>query len=65
MNKQDMITAPVAITALTWSQTHRIFEWVAAEAQLVLPILGAIWLIVQILAKIHTTWIKPKKDKEQ
>ncbi|MBG6145080.1 hypothetical protein IWQ51_003218 [Labrenzia sp. EL_142] len=65
MNKQDMITAPVAVGAVTWSQTHKVFEWIAAEAQLILPVLGAIWLLVQIIAKIHNTWIKPKNNKEQ
>ncbi len=60
-----MITAPVALTALSWSQVHKVVEWIAGEAQLVLPVLGAIWLIVQILAKIHSTWFKPfnRKDK--
>lgn len=61
MNKQDLATAPVAIGAIAWPNIHQFVEWVAAEAQLILPILGAFWLMVQIAAKIHSTWIKPKK----
>lgn len=61
MNKQDMVTAPVALGAIAWPQVHRIIEWIAAETQLVLPILGTLWLIVQIAAKVYTTWIKGRR----
>ncbi|MBO6511858.1 MAG: hypothetical protein JJ979_25810 [Roseibium sp.] len=64
MNKQDMITAPVAIGALTWGQLHRHIEWLSAEAQLVLPILGAIWLVIQIAAKVHNTWVKKSSERD-
>jgi len=59
MNKQDMITAPVAVGAVAWPQVHKLVEWIAAEAQMILPILGAIWLVVQIAAKVYRTWINP------
>ena len=58
MTKQDAITAPVAIGALAWPQMYETFEWIALEAQLILPVLGAIWLLVQIIAKIYSTWLK-------
>ncbi|CTQ53094.1 hypothetical protein LP7551_01615 [Roseibium album] len=58
MNKQDMITAPVAVGAVAWSQVHKVVEWIAIEAQLILPILGAFWLVIQIVAKIYNTWVK-------
>lgn len=58
MNKQDMVTAPVAISAIAWPQVHKILEWLAAEAQLILPILGAVWLVIQIVAKIYNTWLR-------
>jgi hypothetical protein len=64
MNKQDMITAPVAVGAVAWSQIHKVVEWIATEAQLILPILGAFWLVIQIAAKIYNTWVKTtEKDK--
>ena len=58
MNKQDMITAPVAVGAIVWPQLHSQIEWIAAEAQMLLPILGAVWLIIQIVAKIYQTWFR-------
>ena len=58
MNKQDVITVPVAIGAITWAQIHKYLEWASGEAQLLLPLLGGLWLIVQIAAKIYNTWIK-------
>ncbi|MCX2721849.1 hypothetical protein [Roseibium salinum] len=61
MNKQDIVTAPVALGAIAWPQVHKIVEWIAAEAQLVLPILGTLWLLVQIAAKVYTTWIKGRR----
>lgn len=64
MNKQDMVTAPVAVGAIAWPQVHEFVALIAAEAELVLPVLGAIWLTVQILAKIHNTWLKSKNTKE-
>ncbi|MBN9671685.1 hypothetical protein [Roseibium aggregatum] len=60
MTKQDMITAPVAVGALAWPRIHNWIEWLATEAQLVLPVLGAVWLLVQIAAKIHSTWFKER-----
>lgn len=61
LTKQDGVTAPVALCALAWPRIHETFEWIALEAQLILPVLGAIWLIVQIIAKIYSTWLKPKR----
>ena len=58
MNKQDMMTAPVAAGAIAWPQIHKQLEWLAAEAQLFLPILGALWLVIQIIAKVYNTWWK-------
>jgi len=55
-----MVTAPVAVGAIAWPQVHKLVEWLAAEAQMLLPVLGAIWLVVQIAAKIHSTWLKRK-----
>jgi len=60
LNKQDMVTAPVAVGAIAWPQVHTYIESIAAEAQLVLPLLGVIWLVVQILAKIYNTWLKQR-----
>jgi len=60
LTKQDMVTAPVAVGAIAWPQVHKLVEWLAAEAQMLLPVLGAIWLVVQIAAKIHSTWLKRK-----
>ncbi|KZM47501.1 hypothetical protein OA90_25555 [Labrenzia sp. OB1] len=61
MNKQDLVTVPVAAGAIAWPNIHGVVEFAAREAQLMLPLLGALWLVVQIVAKIHSTWIKPRR----
>jgi hypothetical protein len=61
MNKQDIITAPVAVGALAWTQLHKHLEWIAAEAQLILPILGALWLVIQIVSKVYNMWANTER----
>ena len=60
MTKQDIVTAPVAVGALAWPRMHQAIEWFANEAQIALPVLGAIWLLVQIISKIYLTWFSRK-----
>lgn len=60
MTKQDVATIPVAGIAIAWPRVHDFIQWVAGEAQLLLPILGATWLVVQIAAKVYSTWCKKK-----
>ncbi len=58
MNVQDKMTIPVAAGALAWPSLHDQIEWLAQEAQIVLPILGTVWITVQIIAKIYQVWFK-------
>ena len=56
MNRQDLATAPLAVGALAYPVIHDWIEFPSQEAQLWLPILGASWLIIQMVAKIKITW---------
>ncbi|GHB34190.1 hypothetical protein GCM10007094_24100 [Pseudovibrio japonicus] len=58
MNIQDKVTVPVAAGALAWPSLHDKIEWLAQESQTILPILGTVWITVQIFAKIYQVWIK-------
>lgn len=58
MNLQDKATVPTAAGAVAWPWIHEYLEILAHEAQLILPVLGMIWLSVQIAAKIYQVWIK-------
>lgn len=58
MTKQDIATIPVASAAVAWPALQDWLHWIAGEAQVILPLLGATWLVVQILAKIYSTWFK-------
>lgn len=58
MTKQEIATAPVAAAAIFWPKLHEWIAWMASEAQLLLPILGATWLLVQIISKVYSTWWK-------
>lgn len=58
MTRQDIATAPIAGVAITYPWIHNWIEFAASEAKLLLPILGAIWLVVQIVAKVKNTWFK-------
>lgn len=61
MTKTEAATLPIAAGALAYPTVHAWIEWLSGEAKIVLPILGATWLLVQIMSKIYVTWMKGRR----